>query len=222
MFGVQLFKERGGGIALEAALLLPLFLAFVLGLISFIQLAVTEMALESAVSEATKIAATQMYPARLLLQEGKAGVEQTRAASAVGSAIDRVQSAREQVLTAEDFVEDYAAYIPDFVLEILRWEKEKRQLGEQVAGAEYERFLQNEVNPRIHAAFKPLLSEFGNDRILKTDRLRITSVLLPSMDTLDQPYFSMEAAYEFRLHVPFFRQTLTLRNKSYERCWIGA
>jgi hypothetical protein len=218
----RLLRDRDGSVTLEAALLLPFFLAFVLGLVTFIQLAITELALQSAVSEAVKVTATQLYPARLLVQEGKAKVEQSKAASVVSSAVSRVQAARDKVIGAEDFIEDYSAYIPDFVLEILRWEKETRENGEQMAIERYKRFWGNEIHPRINAAFQPLVSGLGNERILKKDRLSITSVLLPSLDTTDQPFFSIEAAYEFRLMLPFFHHTFTLKKRAYERCWIGA
>jgi len=54
-----------GSITLEAALVLPLFLAFVLCLITIIRLTIVQMSLQNATSEMTKQVATHVYPVSL-------------------------------------------------------------------------------------------------------------------------------------------------------------
>ncbi|MEQ7052201.1 TadE/TadG family type IV pilus assembly protein [Paenibacillus alvei] len=55
-------KNENGSITLEAAMVLPLFLAFVILLIAIIRLTITQMALQNATTEMTKQAATHIYP----------------------------------------------------------------------------------------------------------------------------------------------------------------
>jgi Flp pilus assembly protein TadG len=119
----KLVKNEQGGIVLEAALLLPLFMAFIVFLIMFIQISLAEMALHSAVSETAKSIATQLYPMKLLVQEAKSKYDQSKASSVIDSAVTKVQSARSKVIDAEQFIDDYSAYIPDQVIEILKLER---------------------------------------------------------------------------------------------------
>ena len=108
--------EQKGGIVLEASLVLPFFLAFVIGLIICIQIAVLEMELQAGVSEATKSVAGQLYPVRLLVQEAKSKFDQSHAAQMMSSVVDRVQTARDQVKNTENLADEYAAYIPNSLL----------------------------------------------------------------------------------------------------------
>jgi Flp pilus assembly protein TadG len=217
----KLGKEQQGGIVLEAALILPLFLAFVLALIMIIQIALVEMALQSAVSETTKAIATQMYPARLLILDAKAKYEQSRTAKLINSAVDRVQNARSRVIGAEDWVEDYAAFIPDPLLEILKWEKEKRQLGEGKAQSEYDKIVNEVIQPRINAAFTPIVYAFSDGASMKKDKLKVISVTFPSLESGGEAYFGIEAQFEFHMIMPFISKNLILKKRAYERAWLG-
>lgn len=63
---LSLWKEREGSITLEATIILPFFLVFVLALITIIHIIMTELALQSAVHETVKQMAAHMYPVYLL------------------------------------------------------------------------------------------------------------------------------------------------------------
>jgi hypothetical protein len=218
----KLRKDQQGGIVLEAALLLPLFLVFVLGLIMFIQIALMEFALQAAVTETTKTIATQLYPARLLIQEAKARVEQTQAASVVASAVDRVKNARATVIGAEEWVDEYAAFIPDPILTLLSWEKDRREQGEGIVGEEYNRLIKDVIQPQIHAAFTPIVLAFGDRSELKKAQLKVISVTFPGLESGGAAVFGIEAQLEFQLALPFIRRTLVLKKRAYERAWFGA
>ncbi|HEY0828978.1 MAG TPA: TadE family protein [Bacilli bacterium] len=66
---MKLCRKDSGSIALEAALIMPLFLVFVLSLITLIKISIIDIALSSAVSETTKQIAAHMYPVDLLYQD---------------------------------------------------------------------------------------------------------------------------------------------------------
>jgi hypothetical protein len=222
MISCRLMKCEQGGIVVEAALLLPLFLTFIISLIMFIQISLAEMALQSAVSETTKSIAAQLYPVKLLVQEAKSKYEQSGAAGAINAAVDRVQTARSKVIGAEDFIDEYAAYIPDPVLEILKWEKEKREQGEGVLESEYDSFIEKQINPRVNAAFTPIVYAYSDSTYIQHDNLKVTSVILPDLFAGGKTYFGVEAELAFRLRLPFISRTLTLKKKAYERAWLGA
>jgi hypothetical protein len=217
-----LLKREQGGIVLEAALLLPLFMTFIMSLILFIQISLAEMALQTAVSESTKSIATQLYPVKLLVQEAKSKYDQSQAAGVINSAIDKVQTSREKVIDAEDFIDEYAAYIPDPVLEILKWEKEKRLQGEGKAQAEYDNLIESQIKPRVNAAFTPIVYAYSDSAFIDRDNLKVTSVILPDLFSGGETYFGVEAQLAFKLKLPFINRTLTLKKKAYERAWLGA
>ncbi|MGG1520221.1 pilus assembly protein [Paenibacillus oryzisoli] len=219
---IKLMKERSGGIVLEAALILPFFLAFVMGLVVCVQLALLEMALNVGVSEATKTIAGQIYPVRLLVQEAAEKWNQSSAASAIQSAIDKVEAARNGVTSAESLADDYAAYIPDAVLELVRWEKEKRESGEAALQGEWDEFVDEQVKSRMLAAFTPIVYGFCNEAVVDKASFQVTDVQLPSLTQDGNANFVIEAQLTYRLPIPFMSRTVILRKRAMERTWIGA
>lgn len=214
--------EQKGGIVLEASLILPFFLAFVIGLVICIQIAVLEMALQAGVSEATKSIAGQLYPVRLLVQEAKSRYDQSQAAQMMNSAIDRVQMARDQVKNTESLADEYAAYIPDSLLELVKWEKEKRELGEGKAQEELDELYEAQVKPRILAAFTPIVYAFSDKTIIDKEKFKVISVILPSMESGGNALIAIEAQITYKLPIPFMSHTIILKKKAAERAWVGA
>ncbi|NQX63274.1 TadE family protein [Paenibacillus qinlingensis] len=219
---LKFHKEQEGGIVLEASLILPLFLAFVVGLVLFIRIALVEMALQSGVSEATKSIAGQLYPVRILVQEAQSKYDQSRAAEMFNSVVDGVQSARNHVTSTEEIANEYAAYIPDSLLELVRWEKEKRELGEGMAQDELNEFYHTQVKPRMLAVFTPIVFAFCDEKIVDKRNFKVISVTLPSLNQDGEAFFGMEAQLIYKLPIPFMSQTIVLKKRAYERAWVGA
>ncbi|MDU0200226.1 MULTISPECIES: pilus assembly protein [Paenibacillus] len=218
----KFYSEQKGGIVLEAALILPFFLAFVVGLVICIQIACLEMALQAGVSEATKTIAGQLYPVRLLVQEAKVKFEQSGPAEIINSAIGHVQSAREQVSNTESLADEYAAYIPEPLLELVKWEKEKRLQGEELVTEGKDELLEQQVNPRLHAAFTPIIYAFCDDSTVQRNNFKVVSVTLPSLYNDGEAYFGIEAEISYRLPIPFLSQSIILKKRAFERAWVGA
>ncbi|MFS1512614.1 TadE family protein [Chengkuizengella sp. SCS-71B] len=63
---MDMLKQNRGSLVLEASIVLPIFISVFLALISFLQIALAEMALHQAVNEATKMTATHVYPVYIL------------------------------------------------------------------------------------------------------------------------------------------------------------
>ncbi|NBI27864.1 TadE/TadG family type IV pilus assembly protein [Chengkuizengella marina] len=61
-----MLRNNQGSLVLEASIVLPIFISAFLALVSFLQIALAEMALHQAVNEATKITATHVYPIYIL------------------------------------------------------------------------------------------------------------------------------------------------------------
>ncbi|MEY9093377.1 hypothetical protein [Paenibacillus sp. RC84] len=207
-------KSEQGGMVLEAALILPMFVGFIVALIVCIQIAVADMALRSAVSESTKVLAAGLYPAEVLYRQGEQSFDQTALASGAQNVVDTLQNLREQAAQAGEFIDSVEAYIPDPVVGLLAW---VRQAGESGADG-----VKEAASSALRDAMKPVVYSFADKRILKKDRFRIGGVTLPSLTNRERAYLGFEVTYDFPLAVPFFNRTLVLKKKALERVWLGA
>ncbi|NQX64669.1 pilus assembly protein [Paenibacillus alba] len=218
----KFYKEQQGGIVLEASFVLPFFLAFVVGLVVCIQIAVLELALQAGVSEATKSIAGQLYPVQLLVQEAKSKLAQSRPVEMLTGVIERVQSARTQVTNAENLADEYAAYIPEPLLELIRWEKEKRELSEDKGAEALDEFYDVHIKSRMQTVFTPIVYAFCDERTVPKDTFKVTSITLPSMENGRNAILSIEAQITYKLPLPFISQRIILKKRAYERAWVGA
>jgi hypothetical protein len=215
-------KSEQGSIVLEASLLLPMFAAFLIAFISLVQISVTELALQDAVSETAKQIAANLYPVKLLYAEAKQKYGQSKLAAGIGEMVDKVNSAREQAEGVENFVEDYAAFIPDPVVRLMQAEKEMRETLEQTAGDSYDQAKREALRILAEKAFTPIVGLSADKRWIKSDRLKVTSIDVPIPDDAGKAFIGIEARYELKLAIPFFPKTFVLKKKAYERAWVGA
>lgn len=64
--GLKLFLNQRGSLTLEAVIVFPIFLALLILLINFVKITMVYVAMDHAVSETTKLLATQAYPVKYL------------------------------------------------------------------------------------------------------------------------------------------------------------
>jgi hypothetical protein len=211
-----------GGIVVEASLTLPFFALLLLGAISMIQLAAVDVALRSAVSETVKTVAADMYPVRLLYGEAKQKVESSKPAQAWNAVEGRVEAARDKAEAAEQFVDDYAAYIPEPVVQLADAEKRLRTALEDAADDRLDEVKQAAASTIAKEAVTPILAGFADTSILKRNRLRVTAVDWPVPDDPERAWIGIEATYEMKLALPFVTHAIVLKKKAFERCWIGS
>src|SRR5690606_28578665 len=129
------------------ALAMPFFLSFVLALICFIQLTVTELALHHAVTETSKQLAASAYPVELLAVEARDRYQESQLGQTVDQWTERIRTARSKLLQGETWVEDYSAFIPEWLVQLVGWEKTKREQAEQLAVQQYEAFIEEQIKP---------------------------------------------------------------------------
>jgi hypothetical protein len=203
---------------IEASLILPFFIGFVLVLNSFIQISLAQFALQTAVSETNKQLASHMYPVKLLYIEAKNKVESSKAGELIQRVLDQVVQARSKVTDSEDFVERYASYIPEPIVVWMEIEKKKREFLEEKGQDSAMKLLQ----PIINQAFTKLVQQFADQSLLRPAQLHVVDVDLPDLDSSSNAFIAIEAQYDLNLPIPFFHRTISLRKRAVERIWVGS
>jgi hypothetical protein len=193
-------RRQDGGIVLEAAILLPLFLSFVLVLIMFIYMSLIELALQSAVSETVKTIATHAYPVHLLAEKMNHEKEKFLADSSLEQYFEKMKQVVPRSENDNSWPDSFLDNISPYMIELFDASKSKETL----------------LNSLV-----PIVYHFSNQRILQKDRMKIVQLTLPDVTDREKSYLGIEVQYEFRLPVPFFNRTITLSKSAYERIWIG-
>ncbi|MFC0214681.1 TadE/TadG family type IV pilus assembly protein [Paenibacillus chartarius] len=215
-------RQDRGSIVIEASITLPLFVFLLLGVIALMQIAAADLALRSALSETVKTAAANMYPIKLLYAEAKTAVGNGRPGVIWDTVTGRVEQAQGTVQGAEQFVEDFAAYLPEPLVRLVQAEKRYRTAMEEGANDRLEEAKQAIAARIAQEAVTPVLVGFADTKVLKKDRLKVTAVDWPNLENGDQAWLGIEAQYEMKLALPFVSTAVVIKKKAVERCWIGA
>ncbi|CAM3524261.1 TadE/TadG family type IV pilus assembly protein [Marinicrinis lubricantis] len=197
-----MWRNERGGITLEAAIILPFLMVFVLTFIAFIRIQSAHMALQSTVSESTKFVAGHMYPVKLLL-DGTAD-------TAAGQWVSKIQDAKSQLQTAAEFTTDFAGLLPEPIGQFM--EQFTTALNEGTE--EVTHSVKNQL-------FQPLLNQFAENYALDTDRLELKKVTLPDLSGVGETHFGLEASYKVKLPIPFLTKEITIYKAAEEAVWIG-
>lgn len=201
----RIWRREQGSLTIEAAVVLPVFLGFILALINFTRVAAVYLAMDHAVSETVKQMAAYAYPIKHLdsvISRAAAGA-QTAAASpttAAPAAGTTVQPDLVGELQAQLF-HSGAETITGVVLDAA---------GEKVArqGIKY---------------YYPLGrlddSSFSITRI----KMYHPGGLEPAKDCdlpLERKDVALVVTYQVKIAVPFFAPVVTLSNAAVERAWV--
>ncbi|MBP1155493.1 MULTISPECIES: pilus assembly protein [unclassified Paenibacillus] len=217
---MRFMKDQQGSIVLEAALTLPFFIAFVTLLTAFIRLSLTEMALQSAVSESAKVIAANMYPVEQLYREGQSQWSNSQASVWIGNVVAQADTARQKVLDAEVFVERYERWIPEPLVDLVEWEQQRREQLEAM-GSLAAANARESLERQLAKAATPIIASFAETDRLETEKLLVTQLTFPDLDNHEEAYVTIEAQYEYTFAVPFFKKTILLRKQALERAWVG-
>ncbi|MDF2721347.1 MAG: hypothetical protein K0Q59_1022 [Paenibacillus sp.] len=209
----RLLSDESGSMTLEAVVALPFFLAFVLALICVIKLTVADIALHNAVSATVKQVAANGYPIEVMANEAKDAFVNSDFGQTILEWVGHVQAVRDKIEQGEQWVDDYRAFIPDWLFETIDLERRKREQAEQQVA--------DSLNSLVNAAFKQAVLHYADTHVLNRDSLTIVEVELPSFTSRDQPFIGITAEYTVRLPIPFLDKRVTLRKRGYERLWFG-
>lgn len=205
-------KRNEGSMTLEAAIILPFFITFLLFLITMIRIALVDIALHHMVTEASKEAASQMYLVQLAydqIQDTELGEFVDRMGKHKENIDKAMKSVEERLKNADKILQKFENILPSEIIQILRLPS----------------LIQDGFNGAYHSALgqlvKPYVIRHADQRVLDAEQLYITKVLFPNFKELDQPYVGFEIRYDLPLYLPFLDMTLSFQHQAYERAWIG-
>lgn len=197
-----------GSMVVEAALVLPMFMFFIIFLIYIVQMTLISTALQSTVSDTVKTVAAHMYPVSLAVQGNSVGGGAGESGSPSTSHWEIPK------LSLADWASNYSDSLPSPVNE---WIVQAVASGEEP--------LQQLKNQTVEAVLdpvvKPMLKPFMPDRLLDYDRIHVSNVHIPNLRSGESPYFGIEVNYALPIRVPFLNKRIVLQAKAQERLWIG-
>src|SRR5690625_2253187 len=198
-----LFKKERGSITLEAAVVMPIFILFIVFLIFMIRFALIDIAINQATSETAKNVATQVYPAKRLVDVAMDKLEPSgKYAEIISDAkgiADDIISGFEQLGLTEEFY-DIVGSIGDAA------EDAGNDAISSVASGVVHPLILNELESAIAIGF------------VDADKVNTKRVAMGE----GFKYVELVVEYEVELPIPFLERTFKLQKKAYERLWTGS
>ena len=199
-----LISSEKGSMVVEASIVLPLFMFFVIFLIYMVQMTLVSTALQTTVSDAVKMVATHLYPISLAVEGGEQVEEQQPS----------VTHWEIPKLSLQDWADSYSSSLPNPINE---WVREAAAAGD----APLQELKNETAETVLDPVVKPLLKPFMPAGLLEYDRLHVSNISVPNLRSGDYPYFGVEVSYELPIRVPFIGKEIVLQAKAQERLWIG-
>ncbi|WP_276354927.1 hypothetical protein [Cohnella caldifontis] len=177
---------------------MPVFLLLAFFLLFLVQTSVIMIALQGALSQTVRTAASAWYPISLMRDNGGAQTAEDRepATAAAGFSLDG----------AKEILDEYGEWLPSPL----------REWAEPLANGKW--------TPEGEAAkpvFAGLTMELADSEVLKAGRFRIVSVELPREGNPSESFLTLEAEYRLPFRVPFTGRPLAVRASARERVWTG-
>jgi hypothetical protein len=174
---------------------MPVFLMFVFFLIFMVKTAVISMAMHGALSQTARQAASAWYPISL-------GLEQARASELN----QQVEKWNDKWLEVGETVNKYGKWLPS-------------PMKEWAENATSGSFSLEQHAARL--ALSQLMKPFMDERVLDSERFKLTSLGLPEEGASGNAYLTLEAEYALPVQIPFLGKKLIIRESARERVWTG-
>jgi hypothetical protein len=191
----KLIRKDNGSITLEAAMVLPFFMLFIVFLATLIRIAVADMALYKAAAETNEIIVAHAYPVEVAWT-GATDLAETKLKSLEPDDLDVEEVLSWGTDALEFFGIDWQGQIDDFF----------SNLGEEA------------VLPVLKSKFE----EAAGDTFFDSDNLDVTITEMPSISEGRGDFLEIEVTYEIPISLPFLNETLILSKTAAERYWTGA
>ncbi|WP_127530564.1 hypothetical protein [Paenibacillus kobensis] len=189
-------EGEAGSIVLEASIVVPVFLLFMMALVIVIQSAAAQMALQSASVQTAKQTAAHWHPVTLASQ-------QLSAAASGGSAPGQ------KLASWRGIAAKAAGWLPDPIGKL----SSAALRGDSGVIADYA------ASVGAKSVLAPVLTGYADQGVLKPDRVVLSEVVLPSLEDEEKAYVELLSEYVFPVRVPFSGRALVMKERVVERAW---
>ncbi|PWU69448.1 TadE/TadG family type IV pilus assembly protein [Gracilibacillus dipsosauri] len=196
----RFLRKEDGSITLEAAIVMPFFILFLVFLIYMIKFALVDIAINRATSETAKQIATQLYPAQVLVDE-----------------VHTLAQGNEIYRELEAGVSENLDLIEQSV---------KDSLGEDTYNSIKEKVGQT-LDSASAAVLNPIVKHYlqteDEMNIVEADNVKVTTAKLPNVFASGgDKYVELTTQYELDLPIPFIEKTFIIEKHAKEKAWIGS
>lgn len=192
-------KNEKGSLTLEAAMILPFFMLFIVFLANIIRIGIADMALYQSLAETNEVIVTHAYPAEI----------------AVTGISDLAESKFSGLLEASGA--DQIGITPEIAADL--FVEGMEYLGIEIDPHGYlNSFTASVIEPILREKF----SEKTGGEFFDPAKLTVDQVVTPTSFTGSGAYLEINASYEVDINFPFVNRTIILKKTSYERLWAGA
>ncbi|GAB6988217.1 pilus assembly protein [Paenibacillus pini] len=203
--GRRNFSERGS-MVLEASMVLPLFIFFIIFLIYVVQMTLYSTALQTTASDTVKMVSSHMYPVALAVEKDSSEESEGDSKQKGSWTIPK--------LSLTDWAAQYTDSLPT---PLNQWMKDAVSRADEPLQDLKTQVSEAALDPVI----KPILKPFMEDSILNYDRIHVSNIKVPNLKTRTDPYFAIEVSYEMPWKIPLLNKKIVLQAKAQERLWIG-
>lgn len=200
---IEPLPDARGGVTVEAALIMPVFLMTFILLIAIIRMAMTQMALQDAAAQTVRLTAAHMYPAQLAVRSGSG--------EPASQPDNRSSEGRPALPGIGTLAAELAGYLPEPAGPLL----------EAALQGDWDEAADIAAAPLGEAVFGPLIRELAAESVLDPGRIRIVRLSLPDLSNSGEVYFRVRLAYDFPLAMPFTGTHATLTADAEERVWVA-
>ncbi|GIP29472.1 hypothetical protein J23TS9_46020 [Paenibacillus sp. J23TS9] len=199
-------EDQRGSMVVEASLVMPMFIFFVIFLIYMVKMTLISTALQSTVSDTVKMVSTHIYPVALAIEQKPPETDEDGKEPEGSWSIPK--------LSLRDWASQYTETMPAPLNEwmtaaVAKADNPLQDLKNQVA--------ETVLDPVV----KPILKPYMEGKLLDYDRIHVSNIQIPNLKTRTDPYFGIEVSYELPVKVPFLNKKIVLQAKAQERLWIG-
>ena len=189
----RFLKNEKASMTLEAALVVPFFLLFIMFLVTLVRISVAQLALNNATAETAQVISTHAYPAGLLVK------------SAEGKLDDLIQESSYDTLTL------------DKATELLKDAMESAGIDFDL-GSTLNNLSAQLIQPFVQNKFEDSIGGYFNKEDVKVIRAEGIMNLNKGADS----YVDIEAQYTLDINIPFVHKQIVLTSRAYEKMWVGS
>lgn len=188
-------RKDDGSITLEAAMVLPFFMIFIMFLATLIRISVADMALYKAAAETNEVIVAFAYPVDLA----------TTAAEEFAK--DKVQSILPDEVSTDD---------------LINWTNEALLFFGVDVAASAESLFEDLAASAVLPILQDKFEIAAGDAFFDTSYLNVDNIELPSLAAGTGEYLQIEVSYEIPISIPFINESIILSKTASERIWTGS